>query len=288
MMAEYRRRLNRSVAQAWDAFDRAADLPSRVTPAAPILFFGDLDAFAVSPLRVLTVGLNPSLHEFPAGEPFRRFPNLTGGSSDREPGRYLDAMSAYFHADPYRRWFSALEPLLGGARASYYPGEVSTALHTDICSPVATNPTWSQLGETARGGLKVDGGRLWHMLLVALRPHMVLLSVASDHLNRINFAPITDWEVIHVFSRTGSGASRSSPYRVRARWFAVDDERCLFVFGPAARTPFGSLTARQKRETGTIARHALETCRVSRRGPSIESPKWTPASGRWPDGYGRP
>ena len=258
MEAQCRRRLDRSAALVWCAFDRAADLPSRITPAAPILFFGDLDAYGVSPLRVLTVGLNPSLHEFPAGEPFRRFPLLTGGSRDREPGRYLDAMSAYFHTDPYRRWFSALEPLLNGAGASYYAGKVSTALHTDICSPVATNPTWSQLGETDRGGLEADGGLLWHMLLVALRPHMVLLSVASDHLNRINFAPMTDWEVIHAFWRTGSGVSRSRPYRVRARWSAVDGERCLFVFGPVAQTPFGLLPDRQKRETGAIAHRAFE------------------------------
>ena len=118
---EWRRRLSASVALAWCAFDRASRLPSRVTPAAPILFFGDLDAYRTSPLRMLTVGLNPSLHEFPAAEPFRRFP-LAGDSLGREPGRYLDAMSAYFRTDPYRSWFGAFEPLLNGAGSSYYSG----------------------------------------------------------------------------------------------------------------------------------------------------------------------
>ena len=85
------RRLTRSVSEAWRVLDRAAGLPSRVTvtPAAPILFFGDLAAYRASPLRVLTVGLNPSLHEFPDGNPFQRFPLLNGGSTDREPNRYL-------------------------------------------------------------------------------------------------------------------------------------------------------------------------------------------------------
>ena len=55
------------VAAAWRAYDAAAALPSRVTPAAPILFFGNLDAYRASLLRVLTVGLNPSHKEFPAG-----------------------------------------------------------------------------------------------------------------------------------------------------------------------------------------------------------------------------
>ena len=60
--------------EAWRSFERAAPLRSRVSPAIPILFFGDHHAYRGSPLRVLTVGLNPSLEEFPAGEPFLRFP----------------------------------------------------------------------------------------------------------------------------------------------------------------------------------------------------------------------
>ncbi len=253
---EWRRRSNRSVAEAWRTFDRSRGLPSRITHAAPILFFGDLDAYGASPLRVLTVGLNPSLHEFPVGEPFRRFPLLTGVSSDRESGRYLNAMSAYFRTDPYSVWFSAFEPLLNGAGASYYKGEVSTALHTDICSPVPTNPTWSKLGPADRAALEAEGGPLWHTLLEALRPHMVVLSVAKSHLKRIQFTPMTEWDAIHVFKRKGNGDPRSRPYEVGARSYEVDGERSLFVFGPAAQTPFGLLTNKQKREAGAIA---LET-----------------------------
>ena len=252
MVAECRRRLTSTVAHAWRAFDRASGLPSRVTPAAPVLFFGDLDAYCASRHRVLTVGLNPSLREFPAGEPFRRFPVMTGGSSAREPGPYLDAMSAYFYTDPYRRWFSAFEPLLNGVGASYYAGEASTVLHTDICSPVATSPTWSQLREAERAGLEADGAPLWHALLDVLCPHFVVLSVASKHLMRIKFAPVAEWEVIHVFTRTGQGRPRSRPYEVRARSYEIDGEQSLFVFGPAAQKPFGLLSDNQKYEVGAI------------------------------------
>lgn len=264
MAAKYRRRFNRSVAHAWSAFDRAANLPSRITPAAPILFFGDLDAYAVSPLRVLTVGLNPSLHEFPVGEPFRRFPLLTGGGSDREPGRYLDAMSAYFHVDPYRRWFSALEPLLAGAGASYYPGGVSTALHTDLCSPIATDPTWSRLPATRRADLEADGGALWHALLEVLCPHVVALSLARDNLRRIEFASLSGWQTIHVFTQTGGGRPRSRRYEVCARPYQVNGELSLFVFGPAAQTPFGLLSDNQKKDVGAIALESLERSRSGR------------------------
>ena len=253
--AERTRPLARSVAQAWDAFDRAARLLSCVKPSLPILFFGDLNAYLESPLRVVTVGLNPSLEEFPAREPFWRFP-LTGGSRGREPDRYLDSMSAYFRTHPYGKWFRAFEPLLKGTGSSYYAGELSMALHTDICSPVATSPTWSKLGQADRAALEANGGPLWHALLKALRPQVVALSVARDHLSRIEFAPTTEWETIHVFKKKDSGAPRSQPYEIRARWYEVDGERSLFVFGPAAQTPFGLLSDIQKREAGAIALEA--------------------------------
>ena len=245
-------------------FDRAAGLPPRVTPAAPILFFGDLDAYRASPLRVLTVGLNPSWHEFPAGNPFQRFPLLNGGSTDREPSRYLDAMSAYFHAHPYRKWFRAFERVLDGAGTSYYTGKAAVALHTDICSPVATNPTWSRLGDTDRAGLEADGGPLWHTLLETLRPHMVALSVASAHLRRIEFAPVDQWRTIHEFERTRDGAPRSRPYEVRGRWYEAGGECSLFICTMIRCPPKrgnSTLSDNQKHELGAIS---LETYRDGR------------------------
>ena len=169
--------------QARQAFDRAAGRTWCVTPAVPILFFGDLDAYQASTLRVLTVGLNPSLHEFPADQPFRRFP-LIEGNRNPELSRYLAAMSAYFRTDPYREWFNAFEPLLNGLGAGYYEGGASTALHTDICSPVATSPTWSGLDKADQEFLETDGGPLWRMLLETLQPQIVALSVAKAHLKR--------------------------------------------------------------------------------------------------------
>lgn len=114
-------------------------MTSRVSPAVPILFFGDVDAYASSPLCILTVGLNPSSEEFPARRPFKRFP-LAADVKAADRQRYVRALSAYFRTDPYGVWFRNFEPLLNGARSSYYPGRDSTALHTDIYSPVATTP----------------------------------------------------------------------------------------------------------------------------------------------------
>jgi len=241
--------LSNPVALAWQAFDRAADRTCRATPAMPILFFGNLAAYRASPLRVVTVGLNPSLHEFPAGEPFRRFPLADG---NREPSRYLDAMSAYFCTDPYSAWFNAFEPLLNGLGASYYTGAASTALHTDICSPVATDPTWSRLDKADRAALEAEGGPLWRILLQELRPQIVAISVAKAHLERIEFAAISDWEVVHTFRRKADGKPRSQPYEIRGRWYDVGGARSLFVFGQAAQKPFGTLADSQKQQAGRM------------------------------------
>lgn len=242
--------LGQAIEKAWCAYDNAAELSVRVSPAAPILFFGDLGGYRMSLLRVLTVGLNPSGREFPAEKRFLRFPSAEEPAG-REPDRYLDALSSYYRTCPYASWFNAFEPLLNGAGASYYAGCASTVLHTDICSPVATDPTWSRLGKADRAALEDDGGPLWHLLLKTLKPQIVVLSVAKHHLGRIEFeSPDDEWRVIHTFDRTGSGAPRTRPYEVRARWHDVGGDPSLFVFGSAAQTPFGLVGSRHKREIG--------------------------------------
>ena len=247
--------LAQAVMQARRAFDCAARRTCCVKPAVPILFFGDLDAYRASPLRVLSVGLNPSRNEFPADHPFRRFP-LAEDSLDREPSRYLDAMSAYFRTDPFGGWFSAFEPLLNGMDASYYHGRASTALHTDICSPVATDPTWSNLDKDDREALEDAGRPLWHMLLEELKPQVVALSVAKAHFKRIEFTPLSNWEVIHVFKRKANGDLRSQPYEIHGRWYDVGGEQSLFICGRAATKPFGLLDNNRKRRAGALVLEA--------------------------------
>lgn len=238
---------------AWRTYDRAVNLPSCVKPAAPILFFGDYEKYETSPLRILTVGLNPSLHEFPNKDPFRRF-SLLEDEHARKPDHYVVSISRYFHDDPYTKWFDSLEPLLKGACASYYPDKApSTALHSDICSPVATNPTWRDVPEEQRKELEVDGSKLWRKLVDVLRPQIVVISVAREHLERNGFEPIKNWTVIHRFENKKDGTPRKSPYEVRSHWLKLGGQWCLFVFGQAAQYPFGTLANHLKEETGKIA-----------------------------------
>ena len=244
------------VAHAWRAFERAARVPSRVSPAVPILFFGDVGAYSRSPVRLLTVGLNPSLEEFPRRRPFERFP-LASTVTATDQDRYIRALSAYFRSNPYHSWFRNFEPLLTGASSNFYPGWASTALHTDICSPVATNPTWSKLPKSDQETLKMYGLPLWHDLLDQLRPHIVVISVAEHHLDSILFDAHGRWTILHSFDRTADGAPRSRPYQVRSRWYDVGRDPSLFVFCPAGRTPL-TISDNQKREVGAIARQTWQ------------------------------
>ena len=249
--------LGEVVEGAWRCYGRAAALGSAVAPAVPILFFGDVDAYFGSRLRVVTVGLNPSSREFPTDDPLRRFP-LAEGIDRADVERYVDALSAYFRADPYAGWFGAWEPLLNGAGASYYPGAASAALHTDICSPVATDPTWSRLDGGDRRALMDDGVPLWHELLALLRPDLVLVSVARRHLGRVSFeAPGRRWEPIHTLHYKTDGAPRRRPYRAEARWHVIGDGVSLFVFCPASQTPLGSISFDQRRRLGAVAADAF-------------------------------
>ena len=256
-----RENLDAVVATAWSAFRRAGVLPPRVVPSVPILFFGDLDAYCASPTRVLTVGLNPSLHEFPKGSPFLRFPFAENITAD-QPQVYLDALCTYFRAEscPYSSWFGAYESLLNGLQASYYAGQQpSTALHTDIGSPVATDPTWRRLDRDARRALEKDGVPLWHDLLKVLKPQAVVISVAESYLQQVEFRPLSDWEVAHVFNQTSDGVPRTQPIKVWTRWHDVGGESSLFVFVRAAQTPLGLLGDCQKREAGVVVAKLLRS-----------------------------
>ena len=173
----------------------------------------------------------------------------------------MDALSAYFRTGscPYRDWFNAYEPFLNGMQASYYEGEASTALHTDICSPVATDPTWRRLDTAQRLALEQDGIPLWHDLLSVLKPQVAVISVAKHHLTQIQFRALSDWADVHAFEQTKDGSYRAQPIKVSARWYQVSGEPSLFVFARAAQKPLGFLGDRQKREAGAFVHEFLRS-----------------------------
>jgi hypothetical protein len=229
------------------------DQPFLVKPSIPILFFGDSVRFFSSKLKVITLGLNPSKVEFPKEDRFLRFnsartvyPRILEGAFYDE---YLKALNGYFRDPPnytYKRWFNSYEPVLKGLDCSYYGDAANTALHTDLCSPLATDPTWSSsnLPSKARLSLMESGARLWHSLVKFLSPNLIIASIAKSHLSRITFPQQNRWRVVYTVLRT-------NPYNVELTKIVIASDRtaCL-VFGRAANIPFGTVSDVDKRRIG--------------------------------------
>jgi len=196
---------------------------------------------------VITVGLNPSHVEFPADDPFQRFPGGAGG----DPHAYLSSLNGYFRTEPYTKWFNpSFEPMLNGLDCSYYGGHSSVALHTDLCSVLATNPTWSKLEPGLRSKLQAKGVELWHDLVRYLSPDVIIISVAKKNADLIQFPATHGWRSIYT-------VKRENPYKVLAKQVRIDsDKRALVVFGRAANLPFGTISKATKRKIGAAMKDA--------------------------------
>jgi hypothetical protein len=225
------------IARAWRIYHEATD-PCVVKPALPILFFGDSQQYFRSQLRVVTVGKNPSGKEFPATDFLLRFGAVKGicldTFSQESHTSYQAALNGYFRNNPYSAWFDAYEPLLNGMGASYYAHQPNVALHTDLCSPLATDPTWSGLSDPQQALLEPEGARLWHDLIPVLAPHVVIISVAEKHLIKVTDRPLSLWETIYTVAEP---ETRNKPYRVQALRVTIGKHTTWMIFGRSAQTP---------------------------------------------------
>lgn len=240
--------LKELLSQSWSAYDRLHDQNFVVRPAIPILYFGDSNRYFSSPLRVVTVGLNPSKAEFPDDERLSRFPAasvIPDDPSQRDHECHLAALDAYFKTNCYWTWFSSYEPILNGLNASYRDGYASAALHTDLCSPIATDPTWSKLSKDQKIGMQKDGMRIWHALIKTLQPDIILVSVAKRYAEQIAFPAVASPQVIWK-------SKREKPFQVLGTLLTVKPLRpTVCVFGKAAQTPFGTVSKSNKVEIGS-------------------------------------
>jgi hypothetical protein len=214
--------------------------PWIVKPSIPVLYFGDLQAYAASPRKIVTVGLNPSNVEFEE----QRF--CAEGHPALEPDALEQALSGYFQLNPYSRWFDrAFETLLQPLGASFYgmrrPGraphwwraQTSTALHTDVGTPLATHPTWSNLDVDVKLRLQTTGLPLWMDLIEALEPDLILISVAPHHLDLL---ANVSWRSFKPFP----SAERRHEMRIGRLG------KSPVVWGRAQVTPFFHLTNEQR------------------------------------------
>ena len=256
--AECDARLAALVECAWSLHDRAKSLSWVVRPSIPILYFGDRSAYLQSKPRVISVGLNPSSNEFPQDSRYLRFSAAESCRSNGtlDIGSYLRALDRYFYNKPYTTWFRpSFEPVLNGLGASYWCGQGSTALHTDLCSPLATSPTWSRLGRSIRRDFLQHGVSLWHDLVDYLAPDIILIWVAREHLESLKLKPISRRRKV----RAAGDKSQYASYWWKAK---AGDSFPLIVFGRAAQLPFAFFKNAEKQSIGRAIRSLLMNARA--------------------------
>lgn len=246
----------------WNHFWRNTKSSKEIVyPSIPILYFGDRDACIKSRIKIVTVGLNPSFNEFPSDRPFARFPTanslLINQGTIPKYETYQKILNQYFTdgALPYKSWFSSFEPILNGLNASYYKTKGNTALHTDICTPLATRTTWSDLKRTLSqkglNSLKKEGTEIWHSLINELKPDTILISVAHSYLGEIKFPKRVPWSLLSRIETNKKGEKRN-PYDIIFSRLALKDKESLIVFGRAAQKPFSLISDLQKIAIGKM------------------------------------
>lgn len=229
----------------WDMYESKKELSYLVKPSMPILYFGNIVKYFESPIRIITVGLNPSKRDFPDPDPFQRFLSMKQDHNHSFNQQYVAALNQYFEVDPYKAWYDAsFEHLLNGVDASFYGNKENTALHTDICSPLATNPTWGALSKEAKQELQEQGVELWHELMDFLEPDIIFISVAGEHLEKIQFETVSEWETIFTLQK-------DRRYLINSKKVMLSSGKMTSLyFGPAAELPFGMISDDNKVAVG--------------------------------------
>lgn len=232
--------------KAWDEYEkRREEKPKGLVIAGicPILYFGDYCAYQKSSIKIVTVGLNPSGAEFMAGKGATyRIDHRFKGASKCPPDYdgYLQSLNEYFYCErnPYSSWFSSFEHILKGMGASYYPIDgTHRVVHTDICSPLATAPTWSSITKKdseEKSELQRSGRDLWCKLIEELKPNIILISVAGKYL------PECTVDKTPIFQ--GSGEKQI----VKSGIFKLPNHSALIIIGRTVNKPFGAIGEKDK------------------------------------------
>lgn len=239
------------LSKAYSEFEKIKNLPcvSAAHAHFPIVWFGDLDAYFQSEIRVVTVGRNPSFHEFTEPRFFyeengllRRITNIDWGGSRRK--NVYEAFNRYFYHNPFD-WFKNFERIFKWHNFGIsYEGQIgstmkNTAIHIDFSSPVATNPTFSSLGTLTQSSLQSN---LFIDLITSLQPDLVLFS--NCHKEIISYFDLKNPFFVYTEPsvKTGKQIEYVEAYEKNnvcfvwgknfngAPWASVSEERCAKLF----------------------------------------------------------
>ena len=211
----------------------------------PIHWFGDRVAYNRSKIRIVTVGLNPSDKEFRNNN--RESFNIGLRFQDYEEKGLEAVYNNYFEYNPYS-WFKSFECILNGLHASYYSekGMPNRVRHTDICSPWATDPTWSKLPNQEKKNLMENehGFEQWKQLIRQLKPDIILFSIPEEYIKKLDLE--NERSVFVTISNDKKGVPRKKSVVIEKGVYG----RSLAIFGRTWNVPFGALGEDQKKDLG--------------------------------------
>ncbi|WP_406541636.1 hypothetical protein [Clostridium ljungdahlii] len=253
----------------------------------------DLDAYFNSSIKIITVGSNPSDLEFasedkrkkdsnenvlPSTPSFKRFKGAENifnklNLSEEEVKKYSLILNNYFKNKNRYNWFSCFEPILNGFLASYNEKGVynkneeyriskygNIAVHTDIYSPLATSPTWSDLYNSDKSILS-QGTDLWVSLLEVLKPNVILMGYKpSDFkkiVNRLGLKKFNDnKEFFREYTKCKNGSPKKNTY---CSLYVYDKNyvKSVVVYGTKANRPFDKITKEDRYILGRDVKNML-------------------------------
>jgi len=168
------------VDSAWAEWDRARRDPyDRVCvpeQSAPLLWFGDLNAYGKSPRRILTLGVNPGPSTFPQHDPWVNCPLFAPEASRRSAATMKAVCSAYRLDKWFSYWKPLVEPMVEGG----------TALHVDL-TPIPTLALFSSLNSQTKDRLRANGIGILLDLVRYLKPDYTVACISGR-----NFKPLEE------------------------------------------------------------------------------------------------
>jgi hypothetical protein len=276
------------VDSAWQHYQQHKGKDYVVKKCVPVLYFGDLEKYLSSEVRVITAGSNPSDLEFANADrrnkvtdlSFRRFKGAEivfdeDRLDENMKETYMKSLNGYFESKDAYDWFTCLEPLLNGMDASYSPkgykvrkGESyrrdsykNIALHTDIYTPLPTNKQWSEINPDTRNRIKDEGISLWVDLVRYLSPDVILLSYSAKDfeeikrllkLNRLESGVFKQYEL----KKSGEKRERNIPV-VETYEMDLGNRSVKVIYGSKMQRPFDSICKEERVKLGKEIRGIL-------------------------------
>lgn len=220
-----------------------------IEPSIPILFFGDIDEYFSSKIKIVTAATNPSDREFKSNLnsdlSFFRFPQQKLNDNN------YTALKNYFKEYAYDWFDKSFEPILNGIKSSYYSntGFSNRAIHTDICSPLATTKKWSKLNNNEANQLKKVGQEIWKELIGIMQPDILLTSVQkSIKVQMLGVSGTLFWDSKSNAERNNhedlreNNEPRIQPYKVYINDYLLKSgKKTKVIYGRGNQYPFMDL-----------------------------------------------